>query len=94
MALINYVYGFECISLEMFLVHAYVLALVKRIMYLHNYNICFSSKLIFIIHFSIIFFLYNSKNYPPYDNSKEGIFHFLLINVYNLIYFNLFTLIN
>ena len=56
------------------LVHAYALARVKRFLYLHNYNICFSSKSIFIIHFSIIFFLYNSKNYPPYDYSKEGIF--------------------
>lgn len=82
------------ISLNVILVHAYVLARVKRIMYLYNNNICFSSKSIYIIHFSIIFFLYNSKNYPPYDYSKEGIFHFLLINVYNLIYFNLFTLIN
>ena len=82
------------IMIYIVLVHAYVLARVKRIMYLYNHNICFSSKLIFIIHFSIIFFLYSSKNYPPYDNSKEGIFYFLLINVYNLIYFNLFTLIN
>ena len=81
------------ISLDVVLVHAYVLARVKRIMYLYNHNICFSSKSIFIIYFLIFILIYSSKNYPPYYNSKEGIFFIKFIYL-DSIYsdkLNLFT---